>query len=188
MPPRKSKAGRKRRIARGPARRQSRIQARGHAKVPVRRADALVEDPRIEAGILEMNRGRSLTAAARALHLSRPRFLKFLVEHRLVKRKRQRWVINDKRPRRVQVMTAGRPRNLLLVGYQQACLVAYHHSAVAEFVRSNNLRHLRPFKGLTVQAVTGRRYVLETDPNALHRIAAMDSPPFHEIYEITSNT
>jgi hypothetical protein len=33
----------------------------------------------------------------------------------------------------------------------------------------------------------GKSHPLETDPNALHRIAAMDTPPFHEIYEITSN-
>jgi hypothetical protein len=39
-----------------------------------------------------------------------------------------------------------------------------------------------------VQAANGRRYVLETRPNELHRLAAMESPPFHEIYKITSET
>jgi hypothetical protein len=66
--------------------------------------------------------------------------------------------------------------------------VGEHHHAAAEFVRTNDRELIKPFRGRTVQAANGRIYPLETDPNALHRIAAMDSPPFHEIYEITSDT
>ena len=47
---------------------------------------------------------------------------------------------------------------------------------------------LEPFEGLSVRAIDGKKYPLETDPNELHRIAAMDTPPFHEIYQITSTT
>ena len=85
-------------------------------------------------------------------------------------------------------MTGGRSRNLILRGYQQARIVGEYHHAVGEFVRTNNVHFLKPFRDRTVKAANGRLYVLETDPNALHRIAAMDTPPFHEIYEITSNT
>jgi len=85
-------------------------------------------------------------------------------------------------------MTAGRIRVVTVPTYKEAQLVGQHAHSVREFVSSNNVRLLRPFKGRAVQAVNGREFPLETDPNALHRIAAMDSPPFHEIYEITSNT
>ncbi len=85
-------------------------------------------------------------------------------------------------------MTEGRARNLVLSGYLQARLVGEHHYAVGEFVRTNDIAVLKPFEGQSVKAVNGRRYQLETDPNALHRIAAMDTPPFHEIYQITSNS
>lgn len=135
-----------------------------------------------------MNRGRSLSAAARSLHLSPKNLKKAIKQRRLAKRLGRRWVTEDNRPRRVPVMTGGRFRVLTVRGYKQARLVGEHHHAVGEFVRTNAVELLRPFKGRAVQTVRGRKYSLETNPNALHRIAAMDSPPFHEIYEITSNT
>lgn len=143
-------------------------------------------DPWAEAAVLEMNRGRSLTAAARDLNLPRSRLQNYVTRQRLAKRRGNRWVTKDNRPRRVPVMTGGRLRVLTVRGYDEARLVGEHHQAVGEFVRSNSLDHIKPFTGKAVQAVNGRRYALETDPNALHRIAAMDSPPFHEIYEIIS--
>lgn len=85
-------------------------------------------------------------------------------------------------------MTAGRVLKLTVRGYEPARLVGEHHNAAWEFVRTNDIQLIEPFRSRTVEAVNGRRYVLETDPNALHRIAAMDTPPFNEIYEITSNT
>lgn len=84
-------------------------------------------------------------------------------------------------------MTGGRVRVVTVPTYDEAQLVGEHAHGVREFVRTNNTKFLEPFKGRSVQATNGRRYVLETDPNALHRLAAVDSPPFHEIYEITSN-
>lgn len=133
-----------------------------------------------------MNRGQSLAAAARELHVSPNNLRTALVRQRLAKRKGQRWITKDNRPRRVLVITAGRARPLTVRGYEQARLVGEHYQAVGEFVRKNAPELIDPFKGRAVQAVNGRRYVLETNPNALHRIAAMDSPPFHEIYEIIS--
>jgi hypothetical protein len=148
----------------------------------------LRSDPLVEIAAREMNRGRSLTATAQSVRVSRADLLKRLRRQGLVKRKGDRWVPRDNRLRRVPVMTNGRIQNLTLRGYDQARLVGEHHQAVGDFLRTNDLALLKPFKGRTVQTVKGRRYVFETDPNALHRIAAMDSPPFHEIYEISSAT
>jgi hypothetical protein len=135
-----------------------------------------------------MNRGRSLTAAAKDSGIPREQLQRFLSGKRLAKRKGQRWVAEDNRPRRVPVMTGGRFRVLTVRGYKQARLVGEHHNAVGAFVRTNSIELIKPFKGRTVQTVSGRKYPLETSPNALHRIATLDAPPFHEIYEITSNT
>lgn len=159
-----------------------------HVRKAKRVRKRLRQDPRIEIAIREMNRGRSLTATARSLNLSPRNLQNALTQQRLAKRKGRRWVTKDNRPRRVPVMTGGRFRVLTVRGYEPARLVGEHHHAAGEFVRTNDIKLIEPFRGQTVQAVNGRRYVLETDPNALHRIAAMDSPPFHEIYEITSNS
>jgi hypothetical protein len=144
--------------------------------------------PLIEIAVREMNRGRSRTATARSLRLAPDDLRRTLKQLRLLKRKGKRWVFSDDRPRRIRVVTEGRTRNVIVRGYEQAHVVSEYHHAVRAFLRTNNLKFLKPFRHRTVQAMNGREFVLETDPNALHRIAAMDSPQFHEIYEITSNT
>jgi hypothetical protein len=133
-----------------------------------------------------LNRGRSLTATARRLGLSAKTLQQQLRRQHLITRKGKRWVPVDHRLRRVTVMTGGRTRELIVRGYKHARLVGKHHHAVGQFVRTNDIELLKPFKGRAVKAANGRRYILETDPNALHRIAALDSPPFHEIYDIVS--
>jgi hypothetical protein len=135
-----------------------------------------------------MNRGRSLSATARSLGLSSKSLQQQLKRKRLITRKGRRWVTNDNRLRRVPVMSGGRFRVLTVRGYKQASLVGRHHHAVGEFVRTNAVELIKPFEGQSVTALSGRQHALETDPNALHRIAALDSPPFHEIYEIVSPT
>lgn len=172
------------------ARKRSAIQRHRAAKVRKRspRPRKLRADPRAEASVLEMNRGQSMTAAARVSGLPRKQLQNYVTQRRLASRKRGRWVAKDNRPRRVPVMTRGRIRVVTVPNYEQARLAGEHWHNVGEFVRTNDLDYIRPFKGKAVEALNGRRYPLETDPNALHRIAAMDSPPFHEIYEITSNT
>lgn len=173
-----------RKLARGPSRSKARKRTKHGKRLPKARSQKA--DLRIEAALRQMNRGRSLAAAAREVHVSPKRLQKFLVQRRLAKRKGQRWTTKDNRSRRLPVMTGGRFRVLTVPGYDQARLVGQHHHAVGEFVRTNVIELIKPFKGKTVQTVSGRKYPLETNPNALHRIAAMDSPPFHEIYEITS--
>jgi hypothetical protein len=180
----------RRRIARGISRGYSRSKARGHSIAGSRRSKVVPSKPdlNLDAAIREMNRGRSLTAAARTSQVSAERLRKYLTQLRIAKRRGKRWIAQDNRPRRIPVMTGGRTRNLVLRGYLEARVVGEHHYAVGEFVRTNDIEVLKPFEGVSVKAVNGRKYPLETDPNALHRIAAMDTPPFHEIYEITSNT
>jgi hypothetical protein len=145
-------------------------------------------DPRLEIAVKEMNRGSSLTEAARSSNLSPKSLQASLKQRRLVRRKADRWIIKDTRPRQVPVITRGRIRVVTVDGYEEARLVGQHYQAAGDFVRTNDIQVIKPFDGQSVRPVKGKPIPLETDPNALHRIAAMDSPPFHEIYEITSNT
>jgi hypothetical protein len=188
------KAEYRRRIARGLTQGLTKAQARGHAEPNPPRKQAKPKnaavpkaDKKLNAAILEMNRGRSLTAAARLAHVSAERLRTFLQAHKVGKRKGRRWVPRDNRPRRVLVTTKGTMRVVFVAGYEPARLVGEHHHAASAFVRTNDPELLKPFKGKSIRSMDGKSHPLETDPNALHRIAAMDTPPFHEIYEITSN-
>jgi hypothetical protein len=186
---RKTKPKRRRKKQLRPARRAGvRPRKPAASRKPQRARKRFRSTPLIEIAVREMNQGRSLSAAARSVRLPSTELKRVLKKLGLLKRKRKRWIFNDDRPRRIQVVTEGRTRNVLVRGYEQAGFLGEYHHAVREFLRTNNLRFLKPFKDRTVQAMNGREYFLETDPNALYRIAAMDSPQFHEIYEITSNT
>lgn len=154
-------------------------------KRPQRKA---APDPRLEIAVKDMNRGSSLTTAARSVNLPPKSLQSFVSQRRLAKRKSGKWTIKDNRLGRVPVITKGRIRIVTVRGFEEARRAGEHHNAVGNFVRTNNLDLIKPFEGRSVQAVKGKPHPLEADPNALHRIAAMDTPPFHEIYEITSNT
>jgi hypothetical protein len=148
----------------------------------------IAQDPRLEIAVKDMNRGSSLTEAARSVSLSRKDLQSFVKQRRLAERKGGKWTIKDNRPRRVLVITKGRIRVVTVDGYEEARLVGQHYQAAGDFVRTNDIQVIKPFDGQSVRPVKGKPIPLETDPNALHRIAAMESPPFHEIYEITSST
>jgi hypothetical protein len=146
------------------------------------------QDPRLEIAVKDMNRGSSLTEAARSVSLSRKDLQSFIKRRRLVIRKGDRWTIKDNRPRRVPVITRGRIRVVTVDGFKEASRAGAHYQAAGNFVQTNNLQVIKPFDGRSVRSANGKEIALETDPNALHRVAAMDFPPFHEIYEIISPT
>lgn len=180
----------RRRIERGLAKGLSRSQARGHPKAKERPKDQrLVKtDQGLTAAVLDMNRGTSMTAAARDNHVSVERLRRYVTQEGIGKKKGRRWRLTDSRPRRLPVITRGTIKTLTVPGYPEARLAGAHYAAVGQFVRTNDLGHLLPFRGQTIRTTAGTKYRLETDPNTLHRIAAMDMPVFHEIYEIVSAT
>lgn len=186
-PAKRGKSGARRRVA-TQAKSATRRKASTHKKPTKRVPRKIPLDPRLEIAVKGMNRGSSLTAAARSVNLPPKSLETFVRPRRLAKRKGRRWVIKDNRLRRVPVITKGRIRLLTVRGYQQARLVGEHYNAAGDFVRTNDVELIDPFKGCSVQTVKGKQHPLETDPNELHRIAAMDTPPFHEIYEIISTT
>jgi hypothetical protein len=184
------KAEYERRIARGLARGLTRAHARGHAKPKKRKKkpERVKPDRNIDDAMREINRGRSLTAAAKLYDVPVQRLRRYLVENKLAVRRGRRRVPADKRLRKIRIVTGGRVRVVMVSGFKAAQLAGAHHHAVYAFVRNNDLGLLKQFVGRSIRAADGRKYVLETDPNALHRIAPVDTPSFHEIYEITSNT
>jgi hypothetical protein len=145
-------------------------------------------DPWLEVAVRQMNRGDSLAITARLVGIPTKTLRQQLQRGGFLKRKGNRWIVKDDRPRRIVIFTGGRARKITVAGFAEASFAAGHYHASGEFVRTNKLKVLKPFKGKTVKDLKGRLHTLETDPNALHQIASMDSPPFHEIYEITSNT
>src|SRR5215207_11040234 len=183
------KAEYRRRIERGLAKGLSKSQARGHPRSGERHSSTRTSTPRydrrLEMGLKEMRKGKSLKAAARSAHVAPERLRNYAQGTGVVHKERRRWVVkDDHRPRQVQVFSGGRAHEVTVAGYAEAELVGRYMAAVREFLRTNDASNLRPFVGEWVADTSGRPYLFETRPNILYRLHASGIEPFEQIYRI----
>jgi hypothetical protein len=183
------KAEYRRRIQRGLAKGLSKSQARGHPRSGEKHASARTTTPRydrrLEMGLKEMRKGKSLKASARSAHVAPERLRSYATQTGVVQKERRRWVVkDDHRQRQVQVFSGGRAHEITVAGYAEAELVGRYMAAVGEFLRTNDASNLRPFVGEWVSDTSGRPYLLETRPNILYRLHASGVEPFEQVYRI----
>ena len=193
MPKRKRdhKAEYRRRIERGLKKGLSHSQARGHPKA----GEALVStglktpepDAKLEAAVKRLREGKSQKAAAGSVGVSADRLRRYTYGLGLAKRVGRHWEITDERSRRVRTLTRGQVKTVTVPDYDEARKAGVYWNDVGQFVRTNEIEHIQPYIGDGLTNTKGQFIPFETDPNELHRIAAMETPPFHEIYQIISD-
>ena len=187
--PRDYRAEYPQRIARGLARGMSRSQARGHPKAAERHISgkARAVDQRLEEGIKALRKGRSLTGAARELHVSPERLRSYAKALPFVEKRGGRFFVGpDPRQRRVVFYSEGKLVKAVVQGYEPAELAGSYWNAVGEFLETNDRDHLAPFIGAQITDGRGRAYTLETRPNVLYRLANADGETFEQIYRIVA--
>jgi hypothetical protein len=180
------KAEYQRRIANAAKRGLSRSQARGHARAgetPVR-AKPVGSDPRLEDALKLLRQTGNQSRAAKDAGVSAERFRRFLRSNALAERQGKTWRITDNRSRRMRVATRGEAVELTLRDFEQASLNGKHQAAIGAFLHTNDADLLAPFVGQSVIDAAGVAHPLETDPNALYRLAAAGGEEFHEIYQL----
>jgi hypothetical protein len=82
------------------------------------------------------------------------------------------------------VITEREVKSLTFDDFEQRSVNGRYLAAVQHFLRSNDVELLKPFEGRAVIDARGRTHQLETDPNALHRLASAGSEVFHEVYRL----
>lgn len=189
--PRDYRAEYARRIERGLGQDLSRSQARGHPRpgeAPVSRRGAMpAYDPRLEAGLKLIRAGTPLTRAAPVIGVSRERLRRYVAQTGVVAKRGGRWtVVQDQRPRQIQLFSWGRALTVTVPGYEHAALVGRYLAAVGAFLDSNDPTHLDPFVGEAITDVRGKRHSFETRPNVLYRLAAGRGESFEQIYRIVA--
>ena len=132
----------RRRLARGRARGLSRPQARGHPRATERhisnkRSVTGAGPRRLEAGVAAIRKGKTLTAAARELHIAPERLRRHLRDLDFVEKRRGRWFVGeDTRLRTALLYSDGRKLRVVVKGYEPAALVGSYWNAVGEFLRT----------------------------------------------------
>jgi hypothetical protein len=177
-----------RRIARGLATGLTRSQARGHPGPTQSLASgpspSIVYSPQLEAGFRAIKDGKSLSAAAKEVHVSPERLRRYLRGQGIAERRGRKWVaLADTRSRQVLMYSNGRTRTVT-VDLDEARYVGAYMSAVSRFLRTNDRAHLTWFEGLGVTDVRGVFHPFETDPNALYRLAHTGDETFEQVYRI----
>src|SRR5829696_884541 len=183
------KAEYRHRIERGLAKGLSKSQARGHPRSGEKHSSARISTPRydrrLEMGLKEMRKGKSLKASARSAHVAPERLRNYAQGTGVVQKERRRWVVkDDQRPRRVQIYSGGQALEITVASYERAALVGRYMAAVKQFLATNDRTNLNPFVGEMVTDVNGRVYIFETGPNTLYQLYASGVEPFEEVYKI----
>lgn len=185
-----TKTSYQRRIERGLARGLTRSQARGHARpgeASVRSTPSRSGiDEKLEFALKSLRKTGSQSRAAKGAGISTERFRRFLSEGDLAHREGRAWTFTDDRPRNVRVISGGRSQHFWVRGFDAASLVERHNAAITHLIEKNDPSKLAPFIGATIRDAKGRRYVLETRPNVLYRLAAAGGEGFEHIYRLTT--
>jgi len=84
----------------------------------------------------------------------------------------------------MRVISDGISKMRVIRGFDQASLNGRHLAAVRLFLAVPQIELLTPFHGLSVIDAKGKSHPLETDPNALYRLAAAGSEVFHDVYRL----
>jgi hypothetical protein len=178
-----------RRIARGLARGLSRSQARGHPKPKETKASAKKPvssyDPRLEQGLKSLRQGQSLSSSAKSISVSPKRLRRYVLNTGVVEKRGRRWVVrNDRRRRQIPLYSDGKLITVIVRGYEAAASIGRYMAAVKQFLATNDIEHLAPFVGEAVTDTARKVHLFETRPNVLHRLNAVGSESFEQIYRI----
>jgi hypothetical protein len=177
-----------RRVARALARGLSRSQARGHprvgeAPVSTKRPPKPIPDDRLQQALRVLRQDKSLTAAAKAAHVSPERLRQVAKSKGAIKKQGRRWIIDPDLPRRMPLFSRGRAVEVTVAGDAASKIGAYM-DAVGKFLTSNNRDLLKPFVGQSVKDTAGKAHPFETNPNALYRLASAGEATFEQVYRI----
>jgi hypothetical protein len=176
------KAEYQKRIEQGLAKGLSKSQARGHGKVkPVK------YDRRLEEGVKEIRKGKSLTRAAKSIHAAPETLRKYLNQSGIAKKEKGKFRIGkDQRLREMIIFSGGREHTITIKGYEVSAEIGNYMSAVNQFLSTNDPSVLEPFKNQFIHDSKGKKYIFETRPNVLYRLNQSSTDSFEEVYRIVA--
>lgn len=175
-----------RRIKRGLARGLTRSQSRGHPTVNEQsiRAPRPIPDKQLQISLKALRSGSTLREVAKQIRVSPERFRNQAMALGAIRKHGGRWIVKKSLPRQMLVYTDGQSLRITISQFREASKLGRYMAGVGRFLSTNDATHLEEFVDKSVKDRKGSRYTLETNPNALYRIAATGSEAFEQIYRI----
>ena len=185
-PKRDYRAEYQRRIERGQAKGLSLSQARGHPKVSEKhiRQPRPIGDDAFQISLRALRSGKTLAEAAKQIRVSAERLRNQAKDRGAIRKQGRRWRVKKTLPRQMLIYSDSQEQRITVGRFHDASKAGRYMAAVGRFLSTNDIEQIQPFVGKTVTDRDGKEFVLETDPNALYRLAASGSDTFEQIYRI----
>jgi hypothetical protein len=98
-----------------------------------------------------------------------------------------RWTARsyDKIPRYMRINEDGKEVSIEVNDSRIASLIGRYHNAVKKYLDNGDTADLEQFEGIAIRDAQGEEHLLETDTEALKKIAeAREEPEFYDIYNL----
>jgi hypothetical protein len=142
-----------------------------------------ISDARLERGLRVLNETRDIAQAARSIRVSEERFKRAARRKAAIRKRKGFWTVVRRLPRKMPIFSGGKSLTIT-VKSKSASLVGRYMSAVGQFLKSNDPKHLAEFQGAGAKDASGKVHPFETDPNTLYRLSSAGGEPFEEMYRI----
>jgi hypothetical protein len=136
-----------------------------------------------ENGVLIPRRNTDIAQAARSIRVSEARFRLAAKSKAAIRKRKGAWIVVRRLPRKMPIFSGGKSL-AITVNSKSATLIGRYMSAVGQFLKSNDPKHLADFQSVSVKDASGKVIPFETDPNALYRLSSASGEPFEEMYRI----
>jgi hypothetical protein len=129
---------------------------------------------------------RSVKGSARSTGVSESQLRRLIRNYGLAKwdRSKRKWKITDRVTREVGIASNGRAKTIVVRGFLRAQLAKSYTAAVKYFLETNDAEALAPYEGQSITDITKNKYILETRPNVLLRLANTGGDAEMKIYRL----
>jgi hypothetical protein len=143
-----------------------------------------ISDAKLERALTVLADTKDIRAAARSIRVSQEKLKRSASRQRLIRKNGNKWNVVGGLKRQMIVFADGRQLILTLPGIKTAKFVGKYMAGVGRFLRTNQIKHVKPYAGFTFRDASGKRHSLETNPNVLYRLASTGDASFESIYRI----
>jgi hypothetical protein len=143
-----------------------------------------ISDRYFQVALRLLQEGKTLTVAAREIGVSPNRLEWQLRSTRAARKRKGRWLVRADLPRQMLLFSTQGAFIILPANRYQASKGAKFMSAVGRALGSNEPSEIMTFEGKSLADAHGRKWLFETDLDALYRLASTGKETFESVYRV----